>query len=371
MKLQPLVDLLLNNNKIYEYISLNLTSRDPFSNPKIENYKYSQLNKLDYNKSLNNIYECDLEVKDNFINNYLLNKKIVEIDKKLLSWNFKGPDSALRLAAIIKNPKLNIYDLDNFKENVCIIDISKYEDLNIEFNYSKKAKLSILLIDSDKNKNSNPRYISFNLSKDSEIEILSINLNKSISLLFYEFNLSDFSKVNVTTIQANNLHLRNEFYFNLQSNCSAKISGANFCNSGVNDNYSFMQHSNPNSSSREVFKSIVDNGAITNFQGKIYVDSIAQKTDGYQMSKSLLLDDISRCNNKPELEIYADDVKCSHGSTVSKIDNDLLYYFNSRGINSELAINILKKAFIKEILDSIETLPLRSVSDRIVSNFLS
>ena len=91
---------------------------------------------------------------------------------------------------------------------------------------------------------------------------------------------------------------------------------------------------------------ILDRGySITNFQGKIYVDKIAQKTDGYQMSRSLLLDDISKSNNKPELEIYADDVKCSHGSTISKIDQDHLYYFNSRGISSDLATKILKKAF--------------------------
>jgi Fe-S cluster assembly protein SufD len=139
----------------------------------------------------------------------------------------------------------------------------------------------------------------------------------------------------------------------------------------VNDNYSFIQHVKPSSSSREVFKSIVNNGAITNFQGKIYVDSIAQKTDGYQMSRSLLLDNISKANNKPELEIYADDVKCSHGSTVSKIDQEQIFYFNSRGISKEVANLLLQKAFIIETLDTIQTKDIKDFSIKLLDNLLT
>ena len=118
----------------------------------------------------------------------------------------------------------------------------------------------------------------------------------------------------------------------------------------------------PSSQSREVFKSILKNGAITNFQGKIYVDSVAQKTDGYQMSRSLLLDNESKANNKPESEIYADDVKCSHGSTVSKLNQDQVYYFKSRGINEEQAIKILQKAFLVETLEAIENTQIKEYS---------
>ena len=139
----------------------------------------------------------------------------------------------------------------------------------------------------------------------------------------------------------------------------------------MNDNYSFIQHVKPSSSSREVFKSIVNNGAITNFQGKIYVDSIAQKTDGYQMSRSLLLDNISKANNKPELEIYADDVKCSHGSTVSKIDQEQIFYFNSRGISKEVANLLLQKAFIIETLDTIQTKDIKDFSIKLLDNLLT
>ena len=109
----------------------------------------------------------------------------------------------------------------------------------------------------------------------------------------------------------------------------------------------------PSSQSREVFKSILKNGAITNFQGKIYVDSIAQKTDGYQMSRSLLLDNESKANNKPELEIYADDVKCSHGCTIGQLDENALFYLRTRGVSKEDANAILTFAFASEAMDKI------------------
>ena len=126
----------------------------------------------------------------------------------------------------------------------------------------------------------------------------------------------------------------------------------------------------PSSQSREVFKSIVKSGAITNFQGKIYVDPIAQKTDGYQMSRSLILDNESKANNKPELEIYADDVKCSHGSTVSKLNQDQVYYFKSRGIDEEQAIKILQKAFLVETLESIENTQIKEYSNILLDSRL-
>ena len=360
----------IKNSKLNQYFQSNLLDVNPFQNHKIENYKYAQLNKIDYNTSHKNIHTFDLEVKDNFHDTFQKNKITKDVSLEHIDWNFNAPDSAIRLSSLVKDPTIHYFDLNDFVNDVCIIDLSIYKELNFIFDYKNNEKFSLVILDSDKNKNKSPRYFKFNVHENSNIEILQMTYNKENSLIFYEFDQHHSSNVNVTLIQANNIQLRNEFYFNLATHCTTKISGSNFCNLGINDNYSFIQHNEPDSSSREVFKSIVDHGAITNFQGKIYVDKIAQKTDGYQMSRSLLLDDISKSNNKPELEIYADDVKCSHGSTVSKIDQDHLYYFNSRGISTEMATKILKKAFIQEVLDSIENVSLKQISDKIVNSFL-
>ena len=106
--------------------------------------------------------------------------------------------------------------------------------------------------------------------------------------------------------------------------------------------------------SRQVFKKVLKNGAVGVFQGKILVRRGAQKTDGYQISQALLLDGDSQFLAKPELEIYADDVKCSHGSTSGAIDDTALFYLRSRGVPQAQAQALLVLAFLAEALGEIE-----------------
>ncbi|WP_371928315.1 Fe-S cluster assembly protein SufD [Oceanicola sp. 502str15] len=120
------------------------------------------------------------------------------------------------------------------------------------------------------------------------------------------------------------------------------------------DDTVFVTHDAVNCESRQVFKKVLRNGAKGVFQGKILVKEGAQKTDGYQISQSLLLDDNSQFLAKPELEIYADDVACSHGSTTGAIDEDALFYFLSRGIPRSEAQSLLVLAFVAEAIEEIE-----------------
>jgi len=120
------------------------------------------------------------------------------------------------------------------------------------------------------------------------------------------------------------------------------------------DDTVFVTHDAVNCESRQVFKKVLRNGATGVFQGKILVQPDAQKTDGYQISQGLLLDENSQFLAKPELEIYADDVACSHGSTCGAIDETALYYLRSRGIPLNEAQNILVLAFMGEAIDEIE-----------------
>ncbi len=120
------------------------------------------------------------------------------------------------------------------------------------------------------------------------------------------------------------------------------------------DDTVFVTHDAVNCESRQVFKKVLRNGAVGVFQGKILVKEGAQKTDGYQISQSLLLDGDSQFLAKPELEIYADDVACSHGSTSGAIDETALFYLRSRGIDHTTATNLLTLAFLAEALEEIE-----------------
>ncbi len=130
------------------------------------------------------------------------------------------------------------------------------------------------------------------------------------------------------------------------------------------DDTVFITHDAVNCESRQVFKKVLRNGATGVFQGKILVRQGAQKTDGYQISQSLLLDEDSQFLAKPELEIYADDVACSHGSTSGAIDEDALFYLRSRGVPEGPATDLLTLAFLAEAVDEIED---EAISEELVN----
>ncbi len=119
------------------------------------------------------------------------------------------------------------------------------------------------------------------------------------------------------------------------------------------DDTIFVTHGGVNCESRQVFKKVLRSGAIGVFQGKILVRPGAQKTDGYQISQGLLLDDDSQFLAKPELEIYADDVACSHGSTVGAVDEQSLFYLTSRGVPRKAAEELLVLAFLDDAIAEI------------------
>ena len=123
----------------------------------------------------------------------------------------------------------------------------------------------------------------------------------------------------------------------------------------VHDDTVFITHDALNGESRQVYKKVLRNGATGVFQGKILVQPDAQKTDGYQMSQSLLLDGDSQFYGKPELEIYADDVLCSHGSTTGAIDDEAMFYLRSRGVSAVEAQDLLVLAFLATAVDEIES----------------
>jgi len=129
----------------------------------------------------------------------------------------------------------------------------------------------------------------------------------------------------------------------------------------LNDLTSMIHHAAPDCGSRQTVKTVLSESGQGVFQGKILVDRIAQKTDGYQMNQALLLSEKAQINSKPELEIYADDVKCSHGATVGALDDEQLFYLRSRGIPEAEARDILVRAFLLDALDLVSDQTLRDL----------
>ena len=163
------------------------------------------------------------------------------------------------------------------------------------------------------------------------------------------------------TLTKNGVLTRNECIIELTGDDAvAHVAGACVGDGDFHhDDTVFITHDAVNCESRQVFKKVLRNGATGVFQGKILVQPGAQKTDGYQISQSLLLDDDSQFLAKPELEIYADDVACSHGSTSGAIDEAALFYLRSRGVPEGQATDLLTLAFLGEAVDEIEDEELR------------
>lgn len=163
------------------------------------------------------------------------------------------------------------------------------------------------------------------------------------------------------TMTANGVMTRNECVIELTGDDAiAHIAGTSMGDGDFHDDDTvFITHDAERCESRQVYKKVLRNGATGVFQGKILVKPGAQKTDGYQISQSLLLDEDSQFLAKPELEIYADDVACSHGSTSGAIDEEGLFYLRARGVPRPIATDLLTLAFLAEAVLEIEDEALR------------
>ncbi|MFW6042815.1 MAG: Fe-S cluster assembly protein SufD [Marinilabiliaceae bacterium] len=136
------------------------------------------------------------------------------------------------------------------------------------------------------------------------------------------------------------------------------------------DNFSYIDHAVPECFSDELFKGVLDDHSTAAFTGKIMVRPDAQQTNAYQSNNNLLLTSDAKVNTKPQLEIYADDVKCSHGATVGQLDENALFYLRTRGINKEEATILLMYAFAYEVLEKISVKPLReNIRDLVEKRF--
>jgi len=132
------------------------------------------------------------------------------------------------------------------------------------------------------------------------------------------------------------------------------------------DHHMIVEHAQPRCASHEYFNGILEDKSRGVFHGRIYVHPVAQKTDAKQTNKNILLSDAAVVDTKPQLEIYADDVKCTHGATIGQLDEDSVYYLRSRGIGLDTARQMLIHAFAGEIIDRVKCEPVRQELDKLI-----
>jgi len=196
------------------------------------------------------------------------------------------------------------------------------------------------------------------------------NLATNVSSLYANQEQDSTLNTNIITLHGGMVRNNVDIVLNGEG-CETNASGLYLVDKQQHvDNYTFIDHAKPNCLSNQIYKGVLDDFATGAFNGRILVQTDAQKTKAFQANNNILLTDDASMNTKPQLEIYADDVKCSHGATVGQLDEDALFYLRTRGIEEREARLMLMFAFAHEIISRIEVEPLRNRIDHLVDKRL-
>jgi len=164
------------------------------------------------------------------------------------------------------------------------------------------------------------------------------------------------STFTINTLTLNGTFVRNNLNIEvIGKNCTTILNGAYVLKENQHvDNHTVVDHLAPHCESHELYKGVIDDKATAVFNGKVFVRKDSQKINAFQSNGNVLLSDNATVNSKPELEIYADDVKCSHGSTIGQLDEEAVFYLRTRGISEKAARKLMVAAFIGDVLEKIE-----------------
>ena len=213
-------------------------------------------------------------------------------------------------------------------------------------------------------------FYDFELKKNAILKNYKLDRlqNKNIQYSFNNINQNENSVSETFLLSAGSSFLKNEINCNLNGEYSSAFVNGIFA---IKDNQQHeirttINHLVENTKSYQLIKSVLGKNSKAAYQGKIFVDQKAQKTDGYQLSRAILLDETSEFNAKPELEIYADDVKCSHGSASGSLDENSIFYLMSRGLNYQQSKELLINGFILEVIENITDIEIKDLIKKMI-----
>ena len=381
---------LLNDEFNFRKNSLNKFIKKGFPSKKLESWKFSDLNQI-INKNIENLVFYNDTIKSSkidesiYLNNLEHNKIVfingrieeikleyednnkIKILKETKIENNKFQDNALlnlNNAFTIYNYKIHVENNYNVKKPLIIYHLTNSElnftNINIQLHFSLGENSSLKVVDlfNDKsNKNFINIYYNFKLKKNSILKNFKIDdlNNNNIKYSFNNIDQDSNSLSETFILSRGSKFIKNEINCNLKGKfSSAFVSGIfSLSENRHHEIKTNINHLVESTKSYQLIKSVLDNSSKAVYQGKIYVDKDAQKTDGYQLSKAILLNENSEFNAKPELEIYADDVKCSHGSASGSLNENSIFYLRSRGLSYKEAKNLLIKGFLLDVIEKI------------------
>ena len=372
----------------YKKINLENFFKKGFPNKRQEDWKFSDLNQIIESNIKNLNYISEIDNKDNIEQNpikdfdhnkiFIVNGQIVKSDlthedenKIMISEDQSieeddQKNSLLNLnnALVVKNYK--IYVSDNYLakkpliiyHNVLENIKSSLVSLRLDIDLGKNSSLKVINIFNEKSNNNliNIRQ-KINISENSILEkfILDQNENNNIRYAHTDINLQKNSHLELFILSKGSKFLKNDVICSLNDDHgSIALNGIiNLNDTKHHEIKTVINHNEENCKSYQLIKTVLNDESKSVYQGKIYVNAKAQKTDGYQLSRALLLNQQTEFNAKPELEIYADDVKCSHGSTSGNLDENSIFYLMSRGLSLSQSKELLINGFLQEVAEKI------------------
>ncbi|MDC3162901.1 SufD family Fe-S cluster assembly protein [Candidatus Pelagibacter sp.] len=361
-----------------------------FPNRKEEDWKFSDLKQIIKKNigelSFYNDYTSTNKVDTSVFVDGLEHNKIVFINGRIekIDFDYEKKD---QIEIIDQSETANKFDNSNSLSDLNNAFTNKSFKIVIKKGYQLSKPLIIYHTTNSKiwSKNINLR-LDFELQEDSCLRLIDLfndTSEKNFLNIFYNFNLKENAILkNYKVDKIENKNIKYSFNNIVQNKNTISetfilSSGSNFFKSEINCNLegehssafvngifsldknkhheirTIVNHLTENTKSYQLIKSVLEGSSKAVYQGKIYVNSVAQKTDGYQLSKAILLNKDSEFNAKPELEIYADDVKCSHGSASGSLNEDSIFYLMSRGLNYNQARELLINGFLLDVVEKI------------------
>ena len=389
-----------SSQKEIKEISFNNFIKNGFPNKRLEDWKFSDLKQI-ITTNFEDINFSKKEEQSNIDKNFtvdLEHNKIVFIDGIISKIDFSYEDEQqvvveqnsdlekelsrnsllnLNTAFVSNYTKILVKSGYQFKKPLILFNYLSNNLNNVGINTRLDIKLeddALLNIINISNENLNNNFLNFrqkiNIGKNSILKnySLDINENSNFKYSFKDISLEKNSHLEYFILSKGSKFLKHDI------NCSLNNEYGSVVLNGIIDLddkkhheiKTNINHNEENCKSYQLIKSVLNENSKGIYQGKIYVNSKAQKTDGYQLSRALLLSDEVEFNAKPELEIYADDVKCSHGSTSGNVDEDSIFYLMSRGLSYEQSKKLLTNGFLNEVIEKITNNEVKSLVKKLM-----
>jgi len=344
---------------------------------------YSQSNKIDPSTFVDGLEHNKIIFLNGRIEKIDFNhedKSKIEISdetKKDISFNYENSLIDLNSAFTDKVFKILVKKDYSLKKPLIIYhstnDSIKSTNINLRLDFELGENSCLKLIDyfaNNTTKNFINIFYNFNLEKDSILKNYKIDKFRNDNLT-YSFNNIEQGNNSVSEtfiLSAGSDYLKNEINCNLNGEYSSAFINGVFSlkENQQHEIRTTINHLVENTKSYQLIKSVLGKNSKSAYQGRIFVNSKAQKTDGYQLSKAILLDETSEFNAKPELEIYADDVKCSHGSASGSLDENSIFYLMSRGLNYQQSKELLINGFLLDVVEKITDLEIKNLIKNII-----